>query len=289
MFYVDPGWTEDKWIRRAEVLPSDRGVVHHIIASIVPPGGRPGGEGGEGARRSSRSGLRRARSAEDLAALGDDFGGTKLTSYVPGRPATVFPDGVAMLAPAGSKIAFQIHYTPNGKATQDTSYIGMIFADPSTVKKRAHVMGVAGAEIQIPPYAEDYSLTAEMPIHTDQLLLSMSPHMHLRGKSFRYEAVFADGTSEILVDVPRYDFNWQLTYELAEPKLLPAGSKLRCTAHYDNSENNIANPDPSKTITWGPQTWDEMMIGYYAVITVEDDAHRGSSQAANPAEPSAAQ
>jgi hypothetical protein len=201
----------------------------------------------------------------------------------------VFPDGVAMLAPAGSKIAFQIHYTPNGKATQDTSYIGMIFADPSTVKKRAHVMGVAGAEIQIPPYAEDYSLTAEMPIHTDQLLLSMSPHMHLRGKSFRYEAVFADGTSEILVDVPRYDFNWQLTYELAEPKLLPAGSKLRCTAHYDNSENNIANPDPSKTITWGPQTWDEMMIGYYAVITVEDDAHRGSSQAANPAEPSAAQ
>ena len=108
-----------------------------------------------------------------------------------------------------------------------------------------------------------------MPIHSDQLLLSMSPHMHLRGKSFRYEAVFPDGTSEILVDVPKYDFNWQLTYELAKPKLLPAGSKLQCTAYYDNSENNISNPDPSKTITWGPQTWDEMMIGYYAVVTVE--------------------
>jgi hypothetical protein len=122
-----------------------------------------------------------------------------------------------------------------------------------------------------------------MPIHSDQLLLSMSPHMHLRGKSFRYEALFADGTSEILVDVPKYDFNWQLTYELAKLKLLPAGSKLRCTAYYDNSENNIANPDPSKTITWGPQTWDEMMIGYYAVVTVEDDAHRGKGKNAKTA------
>jgi hypothetical protein len=168
----------------------------------------------------------------------------------------------------------QIHYTPNGREADDQSYIGVIFADPKTVKKRAHVLGCTGHDIAIPPYTDNYQVNAEMPIHKDQLLLSMSPHMHLRGKSFRYEAIFPDGTREILVDVPRYDFNWQLTYELAEPKLLPAGSKLQCTAYFDNSENNIANPDPSITVTWGPQTWDEMMIGYYATVTVEDDAHK---------------
>jgi hypothetical protein len=288
MFMVDPGWTQDKWIRRAEVLPSDRGVVHHIIAMIVPPGTSLfGGEGNEGrARQTARagSGARTRRSAEDIAAMGDDFGGSKLTSYVPGRPATVFPEGVAMFAPAGSKIAFQIHYTPNGKETQDKSYIGLIFADPSTVKKRAHVLGVTGMDIRIPPQTDNYKVTAEMPVHSDQLLLSMSPHMHLRGKSFRYEALFPDGTSEVLVDVPKYDFNWQLTYELAKPRLLPAGSKLRCTAYYDNSQDNIANPDPGKTVIWGPQTWDEMMIGYYAVVTVEDDAHRAKGKTTKPSE-----
>ena len=292
MFVVDPAWTQDKWIRRAEVLPSDRGVVHHIIAMIVPPGTNlVGGEGSEGSpRRTPRtgSGARTRRTAEDIAAMGDDFGGSKLTSYVPGRPATVFPEGVAMFAPAGSKIAFQIHYTPNGEETRDKSYIGLIFADPSSVKKRAHVLGVTGLEIRIPPHTDNYKVTAEMPIHSDQLLLSMSPHMHLRGKSFRYEALFADGTSEILVDVPKYDFNWQLTYELAKPRLLPAGSKLRCTAYYDNSQDNIANPDPNKTVTWGPQTWDEMMIGYYAVVTVEDDAHRSQGQTAKPSTSGAA-
>jgi hypothetical protein len=179
-----------------------------------------------------------------------------------------------MLAPAGSKLMLQIHYTPNGRETLDRSYMGVIFADPATVKKRAHVLGCTGYEFAIPPHDPHFLVKAEMPIHKDQLLLSMSPHMHLRGKSFRYEAVFPDGTSEILVDVPKYDFNWQLTYELAEPKLLPAGSKLLCTAYYDNSADNIANPDPATTVTWGPQTWDEMMIGYYATVTVEEDAHK---------------
>jgi peroxiredoxin/mono/diheme cytochrome c family protein len=294
MFVVDPGWTEDKWIQRAEVLPSNRGVVHHIIAMILPPGGSgPSGEDAEGgaARRPARvsTGTRVRRSTESLAAMGDEFGGTKLTSYVPGRPATAYQSGVAMFAPARSKIGFQIHYTPNGRECQDKSYIGLVFSDPSTVKKRAHVLGVTGFDFQIPPYTDNYKVTAEMAIHTDQLLLSMSPHMHLRGKSFRYQALFPDGTSEILVDVPKYDFNWQLTYELVKPKLLPAGSKLQCIAYYDNSEDNVANPDPSKTITWGSQTWDEMMIGYYAVVTVEDDAHRAGVKRAKPSTATEAQ
>jgi hypothetical protein len=97
--------------------------------------------------------------------------------------------------------------------------------------------------------------------------------MHLRGKSFRYEAHYPDGTSEILLDVPRYDFNWQITYELAQPKLLPKGTKLKCTAHFDNSENNPANPDPTDTVKFGPQTWHEMMIGWYATLAVEDDGY----------------
>jgi peroxiredoxin len=282
MFYLDPGWTEDKWIQAAEVLPADRGVVHHIIAAIIPPGGR-GTEGeGEAAansdagRESASSTAEQTRRRRRLRSMpmGDEFGGSKLTSYVPGRPPTVYPPGIAMLAPAGSKLMLQIHYTPNGRETEDRSYIGVIFAEPSSVKKRAHVLGCTGYDFAIPPHDPNYLVKAEMPIHKDQLLLSMSPHMHLRGKSFRYEAVFPDGTSEILVDVPKYDFNWQLTYELAEPKLLPAGSKLLCTAYFDNSADNIANPDPTITVTWGPQTWDEMMIGYYATVTVEDDAHK---------------
>ncbi len=291
MFVVDPGWTEDKWIQKAEVLPSNRGVVHHIIAAISAPGKRlPLGEGGvdsqrAGVDRLARLKAARTRSRESAAALGDDFGGSKLTSYVPGRPPTTYQPGVAMFAPAGSKILFQIHYTPNGREAKDQSYIGMIFADPKTVKKRAHVLGVTGFNLEIPPFTDNYKVIAETIIHSDQLLLSMSPHMHLRGKSFRYEAVLPDGTSEILVDIPKYDFNWQLTYELAQPKLLPAGSKLQCTACYDNSENNIANPDPTKTITWGPQTWDEMMIGYYAVVTVEDDAHRAGAARQQPPAP----
>ena len=287
MFVVDPGWTEDKWIQKAEVLPSNRGVVHHIIAAISAPGSRVfSGEGGgesprSGADRGARIRAARGSRGAGGAALGDDFGGSKLTSYVPGRPPTTYEPGVAMFAPKGSKILFQIHYTPNGQETEDQSYIGLVFADAKTVKKRAHVLGVTGFDFEIPPYDEHYKVTAETLIHSDQLLLSMSPHMHLRGKSFRYEALFPDGTSEVLVDVPKYDFNWQLTYELAKPRLLPAGSKLQCTAYFDNSESNIANPDPSKAITWGPQTWDEMMIGYYAVVTVEDDAHRAGKSTAD--------
>jgi peroxiredoxin len=289
MFYLDPGWKEDKWIQAAEVLPADRGVVHHIIAAILPPGG---GEGEGEASASNRAGagsasptpeqtLRRRRLR--ATPMGDEFGGSKLTSYVPGRPPTSYPPGIAMFAPAGSKLMLQIHYTPNGRETEDRSYIGMIFADPASVKKRAHVLGCTGYEFAIPPHDANYLVKAEMPIHKDQLLLSMSPHMHLRGKSFRYEAVLPDGKSEILVDVPKYDFNWQLTYELAEPKLLPAGSKLLCTAYYDNSADNIANPDPSITVTWGPQTWDEMMIGYYATVTVEDDATKSGAASTAPA------
>ena len=122
------------------------------------------------------------------------------------------------------------------------------------------------ANLPSPPHARNHKVTATREIKQDQMLLNLTPHMHVRGKSFRYEATFPDGRQEVLLDVPRYDFNWQLTYELAEPMLLPKGTKIVCTAHFDNSEDNPVNPAPDKEIHWGDQSWDEMMIGFFAVV-----------------------
>jgi peroxiredoxin len=276
-FVVDPGWTEDKWIQAAEVRPGNRAVVHHIIANAIPPG----------AARAGRSvvdaeGPERPQAAEPRPRGANDDGelrGIKLTAYVPGRLANTNRPGVAMFVPAGSKIAFQLHYTPNGKEQQDQSYIGFVFADPKTVKKRIHGGRAGNSSFVIPPHTDNYEITSEVTMRTDQLMLWMSPHMHLRGKSFRYEARYPDGRSEILLDVPKYDFNWQITYELTEPKPLPKGTKLFCTARFDNSENNPANPDPTDTVRFGPQTWHEMMIGWYATLSAEDDGYVTSAPA----------
>ncbi len=270
-FSMDPGWKEDKWIRAAEVRPGNRAVVHHVIAFVMPPGGLRGALG---------RGLRPAAGEQREPAEVGRGGG--LTAYVPGSLPTVHRPGVATFVPAGSKIVFQMHYTPNGTAQEDQSYLGVVFADPKTVKKRAHGGAIANRRLSVPPQADNHEVSSSRKLSEDQLLLSMSPHMHLRGKSFRFEAVYPDGRSEILLDVPKYDFNWQMRYELAEPKLLPAGTTLNCQAHFDNSENNVANPDPNKTVRWGPQTWEEMMIGFYTTIAVADDAHAAVAESESP-------
>ena len=276
-FVADPGWTEDKWIQAAEVRPGNRAVVHHIIANAIPPG----------AARAARQaidaeGPERPQSSEPRphgASNDGELRGIKLTAYVPGRLANTNRSGVAMFVPAGSKIAFQMHYTPNGKEQDDQSYIGFVFADPKTVKKRLHGGRAGNSSFVIPPHADNYEVTSEVTMRTDQLMLWMSPHMHLRGKSFRYAACYPDGSIEVLLDVPKYDFNWQITYELTEPKPLPAGTKLCCTAHFDNSEGNPANPDPTDTVRFGPQTWHEMMIGWYATLSAEDDGYVAGASA----------
>jgi peroxiredoxin/mono/diheme cytochrome c family protein len=281
-FVVDPGWTEDKWIQAAEVRPGNRAVVHHIIATALPPGtqlrSRRSSEDGEAPAGSGAPGQTAAAAGTPPA--DDELRSIKLTAYVPGRLATTYKTGIAMFVPAGSKIAFQMHYTPNGKEQQDTSFIGFVFADPETVKRRVHGGRAGNGKFVIPPHADNHEVLSEVILSKDRLMLWMSPHMHLRGKSFRYEAHYPDGTSEILLDVPRYDFNWQITYELAEPKRLPKGTKLACTAHFDNSENNPANPDPTDTVKFGPQTWHEMMIGWYATLATEDDGY-GQTAAAD--------
>jgi len=238
-FQVDPGFTEDKWIQAAEARPDNRSVVHHIVAFFVAPGEKA--RGGRGA----------------------------MIGYAPGMPPNKFPPGAALLVPAGSKVVFQMHYTPNGKEQKDRSFIGLKFADASQVKYRMGGGMVPNSFFEIPPGADNHEVRSTHHFTSDARLLTLTPHMHLRGKSFRYEAEYPDGKREILLDIPRYDFNWQLRYTLLEPKLLPKGTRLICTAHFDNSEKNLANPDPTKPVRWGDQTWEEMMIGYYSTLPME--------------------
>lgn len=245
-FVVDPGFTEDKWIQAAECRPGNRSVVHHIIVAAQPPGGRSKNAGG-------------------------DLDSEWLTATAPGAKPLMLPEGLAKFVPAGSRLIFQLHYTPNGTAQEDLSHVGLIFADPKKVKKEVVTQNAATHRFRIPAGANNHRVEASYTFAKDSLMLAMFPHMHLRGKSFRYTAVYPDGENEVLLDVPRYDFNWQNAYVFPEPKRMPAGTKLQCVAHFDNSEENLANPDPTKDVTWGDQTWEEMMIGYFDLMLADQD------------------
>jgi hypothetical protein len=208
--------------------------VHHIIVFIQPPD--------EGSRFLS----------------GPQIG------YAPGMPPREFPEGYAMRVPAGSKLVFQMHYTPVGKVMHDRSYVGFKYADPEKVTHEM-VGGACGdLSFRIPPGEHNYEVSARRRFRRDTHLMSILPHMHVRGKAFRIELEYPDKSREVLLDVPQYDFNWQLWYNYQEPKLIPAGSRMYCTAWYDSSEGNPANPDPTATVTWGEQTWEEMMFGFYS-------------------------
>lgn len=234
-FYIDPGFTEDKWIRGAEARPGNRSVVHHVILFYIPPD-------------------RQKHRPEDPLF-------NALAAFAPGMPAVMAPAGVALRVPAGSKLALQVHYTPNGTPQTDLSEAGVIFADPQEVRHEVRVQAGLNFAFLIPPGADDYRVAAKYRVIDDSLLFSMTPHMHYRGKSFRFTANYPDGDSEILLDVPRYDFNWQNIYLLRKPKHLPAGTIIDLEASFDNSADNPLNPDPSQAVHWGDQTWQEMMIG----------------------------
>lgn len=235
-FLVDPGFTKDRYVRAVQVRPGNPVVVHHALVSIVPPNG-------------------------DVTRL-DNVGA--LLDHAPGMPPTVLPAGHALRIPAGSKFLFQMHYTPSGTAQSDLTRMGLIFTDPAQVTREVRGGAVLNQALTIPPGAAEHRVVAEQTLTEAIDLISLSPHLHRRGKSFRFEAVYPDGRREILLDVPRYDFNWQLRYELAVPKRLPRGTRLICTASYDNSAANPANPDPTQEVIWGDQTRDEMLIGFYA-------------------------
>jgi len=234
-FKVKTDFKEDKWVKVAECLPGNRQVVHHIIVFIKPPQG----------------------TAKDISAFGH------LTGYAPGTRPHVLPEGMAKFLPAGSELVFQLHYTPNGTAQKDKSSVAIKFEDAKNVKWRVATIGATNAAFRIPPHADNHPVESKQQFDQDVTLLSLFPHMHLRGKSFHYEVWYPDGSKETLLNVPHYDFNWQTSFIFQDHKKLPKGATLHCTAHFDNSENNLANPDPNSTVKWGDQTWEEMMIGWF--------------------------
>ena len=230
---VDPKFTEDKYVVAAEARPGNPAVVHHIIAFLMLPG-------------------------QTEVTLGK-----MLIGYAPGTSPLIFPEGAAMKVPAGTQIIFEMHYTPNGTEQTDISNIGLKFIDASKVVHEVVGLEAVNHKLRIPPGAAAHLVVSSEKFREDITLLSLTPHMHLRGKSFRYEAVFPDGKSEILLDVPKYDFNWQLRYEFSEPRLIPKGTVVTCRAEFDNSDGNLNNPDPTREVGWGQQSWDEMMIGFF--------------------------
>ncbi|HJT76818.1 MAG TPA: cytochrome c, partial [Gemmataceae bacterium] len=235
-FVVDPHLKEDVWVQAAEARPGNRSVVHHILVYVRRPGER------------------RQRGP-------DGIGDGLLVAFAPGDLPLQLRPGTAKRIPKGSVLVFQMHYTPSGTEQTDRSSVGVIFSKgPPKVEVRTRA--IAQQYFALPPGDADHKVTSRSTFREDALLLSFFPHMHLRGKSFAYRAVYPDGRAEVLLSVPRYDFNWQTNYELAEPLKLPAGTRIECTAHYDNSAGNPNNPDPKRTVGWGEQTWDEMMIGF---------------------------
>ncbi len=246
-------FAEDRWVQAYEVRPSAPEVVHHVIVKIRAAGVKP---------RLDAKG----REVED-----DDERDGFFAAYVPGNSRAIFQPGFGKKIPAGATVIFQMHYTPNGKATSDRTQLGLIFA-PAPPRHIIHVAGISNHRLNIPPGAANHPETATLTLPADTTILSFLPHMHVRGKAARYEAELPDGSRHRLLDVPAYDFNWQLQYQLAEPLSLPRGTRLTYTAWYDNSTGNPANPDASKTVRWGPQTFDEMMLGYVEYFVPGRDA-----------------
>jgi peroxiredoxin/mono/diheme cytochrome c family protein len=234
-FTTPTNFTEDVWIQAAECRPGNRAVVHHIIVFYRDPERR------EGQRRRDNM--------------------VWISATAPGADPLVFPAGLGRKIPAGAELVWQVHYTPTGKEEVDRSEIGLVFAKEPP-KHDVTTFGIQNNKFEVPPGASRYEVVSMIPILHDSVIMSLFPHMHLRGRDFKYEAIYPDGRRETLLSVPQYDFNWQHTYRFETPLRIPQGSMLRCTAHFDNSADNPANPDPSQPVRWGDQTWEEMMIGY---------------------------
>ncbi|MGH9592707.1 MAG: thiol-disulfide isomerase, partial [Bryobacteraceae bacterium] len=187
-----------------------------------------------------------------------------LTIFTPGMVPDIWAPGVAKRIPAGSDLVFQIHYTPNGKAVEDQGKIGLVFAKQPPAL-RALTLMPANLSFKIPPGDPDYKVETKVTLPNGATILSLFPHMHLRGKAFEYRVTYPDGRTETLLQVPKYDFHWQLSYKLEKPVVLPPGTRFECTAWFDNSPNNPWNPDPTAEVRWGEQTREEMMIGFVDV------------------------
>jgi hypothetical protein len=247
---------EDIWVKGVELKPTDRRVVHHIISDLVEGNGQP---------QTGEPALRRDPNARELP------GG--IGGLVPGRLYTVSEEGVARKIPAGANIVLQMHYTTIGQEVWDQTEVGVVLSKEPPTKIRATGGGqMPNTQFVIPAGHPNYEVTAKTTFNRDTYLSTMYPHMHVRGKDVEYRIVYPDGKEEVVLRVPKYDFNWQTSYKLKEPKFMPKGSTLMVVAHYDNSAANRYNPDPKSDVRWGDQTWEEMLIGYYGTIEVAANA-----------------
>ena len=238
---------EDIWIETAEILPGDPSVLHHVITSfgyLENEGPRAGK-----LKRQGRGGLR---------------------GYAPGINADPFPEDTGMLLPAGTTLQFQMHYTPVGRPTVDATKMGLWVMDEPP-KHRVFTMSVANFRIKIPAHARNHKETITREVPKNALLYSMLPHAHFRGKAMEMGVTYPDGSYELLLSVPNYDFNWQTSYTLSEPKLIPAGSKLVQHNWWDNSAQNKANPDPNIEVRWGEQSSEEMLFGAFMMRFLDDE------------------
>jgi len=255
---VPTGFTQDRWVQMSEVRPSAREHVHHAVVYIRPPHsqwlqGAPAGVPFTAGTLTNPEDRRGAHfTTADL-----------LLVYAPGSSPDRWPDGLAKFIPAGSDLVLQMHYTTNGHPASDRTSIGLLFAKQPP-RERVLTLQLNRHGLMIPPHADNFKVEVQGTLPNDCTLLSFFPHMHLRGKRFEYNLINADGKAETLLKV-NWDFYWQLSYRLAEPRLLKAGSKLQAIAWYDNSANNPHNPDPNATVVWGEQTWNEMMVGFFDV------------------------
>ncbi len=256
-FTVPTNFKEDRWLQSAEIRFGDRSVVHHAIVFVHDPKKGPSFPAGLRGRMDL---LPPPPKNPEAAGIQTKLG-TLLHGSAPGEQAVVYAPGHARLIPAGAELIFQLHYTPSGKPAKDRTSVGLKFAsEPPEWEERT--VGVMNGRFAIPAGEANYRVDSSATFTEDAEITALFPHMHLRGKSFEYRVVYPDGRSQVLLEIPKYDFNWQSGYMFATPVKVPKGTRLECTAYFDNSTGNKWNPDATKPVYWGDQTWEEMMIGW---------------------------
>lgn len=239
--YIDSDFVmpQDAWLSAAITRPGNPRVIHHIIVRVRYPAFY--------------------RDKPEEAFL--------FTTWVPGLRQAPLPPETGLFVPKGARFNFEVHYTTNGQTQTDESEVGLYLAKEKP-KMRYETRGFETRDLDIPPGDADARHSASYNFKHDTWLYGMSSHMHLRGKRMKFDLLRPDGTRETLLSVPAYDFNWQTSYRLAEPKLIPAGSWLLCSGAFDNSVKNPNNPDPTALVRWGPQSWNEMFMGFADVAEV---------------------
>jgi len=255
---VPTNFTEDKWVQSSEIRPLRRENVHHAVVYVRPPDSQWLRHAPVGVPFTAST-LEDEQDRRDAKFTTSDI----LLVYAPGSSPDQWPQGMAKFVPRGSDLVFQMHYVTRGHEAADQTSIGLIFAKQAP-KQRVLTLQLTNSRFVIPPGADDYRVEVHGTLPNDALLLSFFPHLHLRGKRFEYNIVNSDRGTETLLRV-NYDFYWQLSYRLASPRFLKAGTELQAVATYDNSRKNPHNPDPDAAVHWGDQTYDEMMVGFFDI------------------------